>query len=65
MGMDRNAIRWGSIALMHVKLGVLEIRMVENQCLTIISYGGPWRMFSNGGPRADKCQFVGPWHDKV
>ena len=35
----RNAIKWGSIAIMHVKLGPLEIKMVENHYY--FSYGGP------------------------
>ena len=46
--------KWG-FSLMHEKLYVLEIKMVDNHflsCTKISSYGGPG-IFSHG-----KCQFV-------
>ena len=53
---------------MHVKLGVLEIKMVENHCLNcanLLLYEGLWHTFSNGVPRANRFQFRGPRHEKV
>ena len=34
-------------------------RAVTNPLL----YEGPWHTFSNGGPRANKCQLWGPRHE--